>query len=376
MMRAIFILLCLFSSFVHAGEDTCQQRHCLAVVDAGSTGSRLHVYAYDLDDHNRPIQIEQVGLKRMSPGLANIELKNLDTYLTHLFSQAPEETIPVYVYATAGMRLVSHTKQQQYYQSIQQWFNHHPQWRLQDAKTISGKQEGIFGWLAVNYQLGVLQSDDKPLVSMMDMGGASIQIATPAEHLEAIDEQDLVQLNIYGRHVDLFVHSFLGLGQTEVSHHYLNAAHCFPYDYPLPNESKGQGDAEFCQQDISTLINSVHKVDRLVKPVLAANATASWYVVSGLGSLARNNSFDFGNNQFTSQSLLKQADKAFCQQSWHALSHQSDSNEYSLINCLSASYYYGLLVNGYGLSPNQLIHFMSDEEEPDWTLGVVLQLFN
>ncbi len=372
MMRVTFILLCLFSSFANAAAQVCQQRHCVAVVDAGSTGSRLHIYAYDLDGKNTPIQVDQIWLKKVKPGFASIELKNIDAYLADLFSKAPDQHIPVHFYATAGMRLVSQAKQQLYYQSLHNWFSTQNQWMLQDAKTITGKQEGIFGWLALNYKLGTLQSKDKPLVSMMDMGGASVQIAIPAEHSEAIDPKDLVQLDIYDRHVTLFVHSFLGLGQTEVSHHYLNAANCFPYDYPLPNESTGQGDAQSCQQDISKLINSVHDVNKLVNPVLIANSNPSWYAVSGLATLVKNGLFNFKNNQFTSQDMLQQADSELCHQSWQTLIKLNKYNDYTFIDCLNSSYYYGLLVNGYGLQPSQLVNFMSDEDEPDWTLGAVL----
>lgn len=369
----MLIFLCLYSSLVNAGILTCQHRHCVAIVDAGSTGSRLHVYAYDVDKKQFPLNIDEIWLNRVSPGLASVELKNLDTYLTTLFANAPQENIPVYFYATAGMRLVSSPKQQLYYQLLQNWFSTQASWILQDAKTITGKQEGIFGWLAVNYKLDTLQSSDKPMVGMMDMGGASVQIAVPAENTQGLESNDLVQLNTYGRHVTLFVHSFLGLGQTEVSHHYLNAPHCFPYDYILPNESIGQGDAQACQQDISSLINSVHHVERVVSPVLTANKKISWYAVSGLSTLVKNKLFHFNNNQFTSQEMLRQADNQFCHQSWPTLDKLPGQNDYTFINCLTASYYYGLLVNGYGIQPGEAVHFMPDEEEPDWTLGAVLQ---
>ena len=42
------------------------------------------------------------------------------------------------------------------------------------------------------------------------------------------------------------------------------------------------------------------------------------------------------------------------------------------LECLSASYYYALLVQGYGLMPKEQIHLAPGEPENDWTLGVVL----
>lgn len=377
MLRIIVMLGCLFSVItVHAGNvsQTCQERHCVAIVDAGSTGSRLHIYAYDLDEKKAPIQIEQLWSKKIKPGLATIEPKqeNIEAYVDELFAQAPEQNLPVYFYATGGMRLVSKPKQALYYQLIQQWFTMHPQWTLIDAKTITGQFEGALGWLAVNYNLGSLQDTDKPLVSVMDMGGASVQIALPVLHSNEISERDLMQMNIYGRHIELFVHSFLGLGQTEVSHQYFNSAPCFSNDYPLPNETRGQGDAITCQRDISYLINQVHQVNSLIAPVIAANPVSSWYAMSGLSTLVKNKLFNFSDNQFTNQALLQQADSELCQPSWNTLSNLYPDNDYTYINCLTSSYYYGLMVNGYGISPEQDIHYLPGDDEPDWTVGAVL----
>ena len=377
MVQVILILLCLLSSIVGfsaSSPSECLQKHCLAVVDAGSTGSRLHIYAYDLADDHTPIHINHVWSNKVTPGLASIDPKHIDAYFTMLFANAPKQTLPVYVYATAGMRLISQPIQQQYFTAIQQWFTQHTQWMLQDAKTITGKQEGLYGWLALNYALGRLQSDDKPLVNVMDMGGASVQLAMPVENMNAINPNDLVHLSIYNRHIALFVHSFLGLGQTEVSHHYLDTPHCFPYEYTLPSESMGQGDAQACQQDVSKLINSVHDVNDYINPIVRANAKTEtmWYATSGLGSLVKNKPFEFQDNQFTSHDMLQIADNKYCHAPWSELSHQPWYNKYTAIGCLSASYYYGLLINGYGLQPTDVIHFMPDNDEPDWTLGVLI----
>ncbi len=374
MLRIALILLCLLSTTANADAQRtrCQQRHCIAIVDAGSTGSRVYVYAYDLDLNKTPIKVDKLWSNKIKPGIANIEPKNIDAYLTHLFAQAPEQNIPVYFYATGGMRLVSQPKQQLHYNVIQKWFSTQSQWTLLDAKTITGKQEAIFGWLALNYKLGALQSTEIPLASVMDMGGASVQIAIPVEHTEAINHQNIVQIDVYDRHIKLFVHSFLGLGQTELSHHYFNNASCFPNEYPLPNEGRGQGDALTCQHDISKLINSVHDVNHIINPVITANPVITWYTLSGLGRLVKNKPFVFDNNQFTDRNMLKQANNELCKQSWQTLSTKYADTDYTYINCLTSAYYYALIVNGYGLQPDQVVNYMSDDDEPDWTLGAVL----
>lgn len=375
MMRAILILLCLSGNFAFCEPEgkICQLRHCLAIVDAGSTGSRLHIYAYNLDNNNTPFQIDKLWSKKTKPGFSNIDYENISAYLTNLFSQAPEKNIPVYFFATAGMRLETHTKQQLKYKALQEWFRTQPQWKLIDVKTISGKDEAIYGWLAMNYILGGLQSGEKPLVGLLDMGGSSVQIAVPVKKEDAIDPKDLVRLNIYGRQITLFVHSFLGIGQTQILHQFFYKDNCFPNNYPLSDETKGKGNASTCEQDISELLNLIHEVNSIVNPILTTNQGISWYTINGLESMVKNKPFDFRNQQFTSQSMLQQAEQKVCRQPWKALSRKYASNEYIHIECLLAAYYYALIVHGYGIPRNQTINYVSDKNAPDWTLGVVLQ---
>lgn len=368
------LLWSFFITFIHASV-LCQTHHCVAIVDAGSTGSRLHIYAYDLDAHHYPTNITPIWSKKVKPGFATIESSNatVDTYLANLFDGAPEQNIPVYFYATAGMRLVSAPKQQLYYDAVNHWFATHTQFNLVIAKTITGREEGILGWLAVNYTIGALQSADKPLAGVMDMGGASVQVTFPAPALEHSQSKDVMYVDIYDRHITLFTHSFLGLGQTQMSNQYLNDAACFSNGYRLPNGEDGVGDAVRCQGHVSKLVNEVHQVNEIVYPTLVNSNVSTWYVISGLSTLVKNEPFNFPDEQFTSQTLLTTADNQLCQPLWQTLLEQYPMNEYIYSNCLTASYYYALLVNGYGLAANQPIHYLPDSKDVDWTVGVLLQ---
>ena len=192
MRHLIIVLLCWCVAFnVNADGSVCQQQRCLAVVDAGSTGSRLHIYSYDLDSSNNPVAIHEQWSKKIKPGLATTapSLSAVNSYLNNLFNGAPKLTIPVYFYATAGMRLVPETKQQLYFQALQQWFESQTQWQLVEAKTITGSEEGILGWLAVNYNLGNF-SFDNSLVNVMDVGGASVQVTLPVQDGEKIEKRE------------------------------------------------------------------------------------------------------------------------------------------------------------------------------------------
>lgn len=370
----MFSFLVFFVSFsVNAADLNCQQHQCLAVVDAGSTGSRLHIFVFDRDQNKTPTNIKELWTKKVKPGLAMLELNQatMDSYLSSLFMGAPSDKMPLYFYSTAGMRLLSQPKQRQIYNEVENWFGKQSQWQLLSAKTITGSEEGLYAWLVINYQLGKLNADDNSSVGVMDMGGASVQIVFPVEKTEGISPSDLVEIDLYGKHRKLFIHSFLGLGQTEVSHQYLDLASCFSTGYQLTDGTAAIGDAANCEKEVSLLINDVHRVSSIVQPAKDQNPVSNWYVLGGMAELAQTQPFHF-EKQFTNETLIEQANSMVCQQQWPTLSVQYPNNEYLYGYCLFPSYYYALMVEGYGIQPNEAVNYVMDNQGGDWPLAVVL----
>lgn len=363
----------IFTAYASAKSVNCQTQQCLAVVDAGSTGSRLYIYAYERDKTNSPIHITELWHKKIIPGFASLEPKQneVSAYLGHLFSGEPQVKIPVYFYATAGMRLVSQQKQQQLYTLLKNWFAQQSQWQLMSAKTITGTEEGLFDWLAMNYQLGGFFNKEEVPLGVMDMGGASVQVIFPVEDKTGINYNDLYNFDLYGRHYSLFIHSFLGLGQTEVTHQFLDEGSCFANNYQLPTGEPATGDAYSCKGRIISLMNKVHHVSDIVQNAMKVNPITRWYVMGAIVPLAKSQLFQFTSQQFTSRGLLEQADRQICQQPWITLTAQYPDDEYLYGYCLYSSYYYALMVEGYGINSQQLINYATPEAD-SWTLGVVL----
>lgn len=380
MMRNwVMLLILLFSTTAVANADnsTCKEHTCIAVIDAGSTGSRLHVYAYDIANAT-PQNIKEIFSKKINPGISSVDTNQeaINQYLVKLFSltNITDVNIPVYFYATAGMRLLPQQKQQAIYDHIKKWFDSQPQWQLVKAKTITGKDEGVFGWLAVNYVLGTLTSESTQApVGVMDTGGASVQVTFPITDHQSINNNDQVELDINGQHLHLFVHSFLGLGQNELDHQFLDVPECFSKNYILTNSTLGQGSLYSCEQQTSALINSVHHVDKIVKSALDVNPVATWYGIGGIEYLVQTPPLLFLDSQFTMKQLADKANNEFCQKDWNELYANYPSNDYLFTSCLNSSYFYALFVDGYGINQNQPIHyFPSSQNSGDWTLGVVL----
>ncbi|PJD92492.1 MAG: multidrug DMT transporter permease [Legionella sp.] len=378
MLRHFFAFCCLIilNHAVFADDNPCKTKECIAVIDAGSTGSRLHIYAYEDNQHLHPESIKELWNKKIVPGLATTDSspKAIDAYLSHLLADAPIKKLPVYFYATGGMRLLPDNKQQLYYKQLSLWFEQHKEWSLLEAKTIPGEEEGLYDWLSVNYYLDTFNKEGQT-IGVMDMGGASVQIVFPVMSTEA-SEPGIKNITINNKHYSLYIHSFLGLGQTEVFNQFNQTKTCFSEHYPLSNGGEGQGDATSCADNIADLMNRTYQVKELIQPLLATQPVDSWYSIGGISYVADNPLFHFSNSQFTNQELLQQADNQLCHQQWDVINKQFPDNEYLPKYCLFSAYYYALMVNGYGLHPQQSIHYIPAEENIDWTKGVVLYLLS
>ncbi len=368
----IFLIgLTLLFTALASHADECTNSSCVMVIDAGSTGSRAHIYSYKKDNANNPINIHQVWAKKITPGLASLEVNDptINAYLNQLLSDTPATHLPVYLYATAGMRLLPKPNQDKIYTFIQHWFDNQDDWQLLSARTLKGDEEGIFGWLSINYQLDKLKTASET-VGVMDIGGASVQIIFPQKN-GSEDEANSLSLELYGQKISLFVHSFLGLGQTEVTHQFLDSPACFANNYELPSGIFAVGDAYLCRKEIATLLNQVHQVSTIVKPSLLSNSVNNWFIMGGIAFAAQSWPFTFTDSQLTPQAMLEQANNEICHQSWSYLTPRALENEQLYDYCLLGSYYYALLVDGYGLEATQSIAYNANSSA-DWTLGVIL----
>ncbi len=368
------ILIVLSSSFTaHSASQTdCTKHHCIAVVNAGSTGSRVYIYSYDLDSTHTPINITEVWNNSIKPGLANMmhEPSTVPSYLNKLFEQAPTYKLRVYFYATAGMRLVSKTDSNSVYNLIKKWFTQKKNLNLVDIRTISGEEEGFFDWLSVNYQLKRLNQDNQPLVAVIDIGGASTQIALPIHgNKKSIKKlPHLYSFSLYGKTLKIVSYSFLGLGENELLDGFKSYFPCYTQGYPLSAESKGTGNMLQCVQSISKKMNAQFSLNQ-IKTIVSHYPPKEWYLIGGITDMLKENNLSI-NDKFTNHEMASLSGKNLCQNNWSQLQKQYSGKELFKA-CAASSYLYSLLVNGYGLPIKQSIHLMPSNTNSDWALGVV-----
>ncbi len=110
-MWRFIIALTLSFTFINvcAKNALCEQQQCIAVVDAGSTGSRVHIYSYTLDENHEPTLIKERWSKKIKPGFATLAPtpKAVGNYLSLLFKDAPAQHMP-FIFTRQGACGYSH----------------------------------------------------------------------------------------------------------------------------------------------------------------------------------------------------------------------------------------------------------------------------
>ncbi|KAJ1964354.1 Golgi apyrase, partial [Dispira parvispora] len=187
-----------------------------------------------------------------SPGLSSYAGKphRLTEHLRPLLATAhavvPTSKVPhtpVYLYATAGLRLLPPMQQALLLDKSCQYFRQHSEFSIESCsnhfQVISGAAEGIYGWMAINYLLGGFTksgehrfypesatSSVKHTYGFLDMGGASTQIAfepTNQTHPQDLTTLTLRHLDGYAQIYRVFTTTFLGFGSNQARKRYVEA---------------------------------------------------------------------------------------------------------------------------------------------------------
>lgn len=187
--------------------------------------------------------IYRPGISAFSQNPEKLGPEHLRPLLDHALSVVPADAVkdtPIFLLATAGMRLLANTEQQNVLNNICSYIKDTTNFLLPDCsqhvQVIDGQTEGLYGWIATNYLLGGLD-DPKAhdhgkghhTYGFLDMGGASAQLAFAPNSTEAekhANDLTLLRLRgIDGKPFDfkVFVTSWLGFGVREARNRYVDA---------------------------------------------------------------------------------------------------------------------------------------------------------
>ena len=208
------------------------------MIDAGSTGSRIHVYRFNNCGPTPELENEEFQMTEKRKGGSGLSAypdnpegaaESLDVLMDVAMKSVPDEyksCSPVAVKATAGLRLLGQEKSQKILDTVRTRLEtRYPFPVVSKEKNgvviMEGKDEGVYAWITTNYLLGKIGGPDKtPTAAIFDLGGGSTQIVFQPTYpsfsngmREKMAEGDhKYDLNFGGRHFELYQHSHLGYG--------------------------------------------------------------------------------------------------------------------------------------------------------------------
>lgn len=213
----------------------------VSMIDAGSTGSRIHVYKFNNCGPAPELEGEILFKKTEkieggSSGLSAYKddpeaaAKSLDPLLDEALKVVPDKLkacSPIAVKATAGLRLIGKEKSEKILEAVRDRLEHkYPFPVVSKAENgvaiMDGSDEGVYAWITTNYLLGKIGGPDHSETSaVFDLGGGSTQIVfqpsfeglTSGGMPEKLAEGDhKYELDFGGRKFSLYQHSHLGYG--------------------------------------------------------------------------------------------------------------------------------------------------------------------
>lgn len=438
----------------------------IVIIDAGSKGSRVYVYNYLdtgylfknklLDKKIEGITAsgklpyvhrEERWVKKVRPGLSAFQSKvtgrNTEEaseiighkYLSKLLKRAkrivPKDQwsrTPLFLHATAGMRLLEKKDQQTILDATCRYIQKSSSFYVPDCHShvniIGGDEEGLYGWLAVNYLSESLVKDGK-LHGLLDLGGASTQLTFRPKDDELKDHKKhmmTVKLGTAGQtspdmQMQVYSKSFLGYGLHEMHIGYQDMLYheqgkkspvqdpCMPKDYEKSWKEDGekfvfQGTSEYdkcqdvvyetfaskdgisgcspsVQQEVSKCLLDETVPDFSFDYQNFYGVSGYWDTISHLLQLedSGDKSDDYERyGKVYSYPEIENETSTVCGLGWKELNKYRSADEEELSDlCFKSTYLLNLLHNGLGLDKGDTDSFKVNDQingfDFSWTLG-------
>lgn len=397
------------------------------MVDAGSSGSRIHAYKFNYCKATP--ELEHELFEQISPGLSSYgpraedAAQSLDQLLDIAMRTVPKylhTSTPIAVKATAGLRLLDGDQSHRIIDAVRHRLETKypfPIIKEEGVAVMDGGDEGVYAWITVNYLLEKINSLTKePTVAVLDLGGASTQIVFEPKVVNGhsvAQGKHRVPKNFNGNEYVLFQHSYINYGLNEARKQINN----YLIDNPIPNTHGVQlGQDEYLHpcMPVGSRLDYVHEgktvklvgvtdpdgeCRRVVHAIFYKNRACSQNPCSFNGvyqpSLAtafdsdiyafsyifdRISPFRLGSETATQDLTLQELEdltNRVC------VADESDFKEFDAVAeakgqlhdvkemCMDLTYIYGLLEYGYGIQKDRKINLTKKIKnyETGWCLG-------
>ena len=385
LLTAVFSTVLLCACHI-SGQDTALNYKIgyQIVIDAGSSGTRAHVYQIedggsmpritDLYEASNSVALSGFVNDPEAAGPTAIQplLNDVENFLSSTSYPIPASQVTTSVLGTAGMRTLSASDQARIYRGVSDTIAA-AKLPIGQVGTISGQLEGLYSWIDVNY----LQNNfnvPNATTGIVDIGGASAQVVFAAAGAasttpSATAQTLLVELNGYVYAV--VSATFLGLGQDSARDQMnagANSNQCYPTGYSNATIS-GAYHFSVCAKNYDLVLsNDGYAALQQIKTVPGFYRTP----FSGLNSVYYALSF-WNIAAHPSQQLLEQNISATCTTPYAQLSN-TYPGAYKLYNqCANATYIDRFLYADLALADNQLSALNNvNGHALNYTLGYVL----
>ncbi|XP_071768550.1 ectonucleoside triphosphate diphosphohydrolase 5 [Centroberyx gerrardi] len=194
--------------------------------DAGSTGTRIHVYTFIQTDSVELPVLDNEMFHSIKPGLsAYADSPEMGGHTVRMLLKVAKKTVPrlewkrtpVVLRATAGLRLLPREKAEALLDQVQDVFDESPFLVPDNSVSImNGTNEGILAWVSVNFLTGHLNVQNKKTVGILDLGGGSTQITFLPKLRKTVESAPTAdytaRFDMFNSTYELYTHSYLGNG--------------------------------------------------------------------------------------------------------------------------------------------------------------------
>lgn len=233
----LFVLVQYYYTYWYGGAS-----RFYVVLDCGSTGTRVYIYEALVNhnkNHNLPLVLRSYSEFRKKPkgqtgraydrmetepGLDKLvhneiglkaAVKPLIQWAEKQIPKKSHKSTSLFLYATAGVRRLPSSDSAWLLDNVWPILKNSPfQCEREWIKIITGMEEAYYGWIALNYQTGVLGAMPKRATfGALDLGGSSLQVTFETKK-PAHKETDL-NLSIGSVNHHLSAYSLSGYGLND-----------------------------------------------------------------------------------------------------------------------------------------------------------------
>ncbi|KAL0478804.1 ectonucleoside triphosphate diphosphohydrolase [Acrasis kona] len=399
-------MILLWLAFVLVVANTQAPTKCYGIMfDAGSSGTRIYVYNWPCRTKTSTPKVyvaDDAPNFQVRPGISSFASNtsgvgpSMDKLLEFASTIVPanqKSFTPIFLRATAGMRLLTIEQQTDILNAIRTYFRNSGYRFDSDswARVITGDEEGAFGWVAVNYLYNNIDLKTPPSATntVLDCGGASVQLTfsqpakTDPNNFYDVAFQDI-------RSYTLYTHSYLGYGNDQARKGVAKlfdtstgtiVSPCFNTGFNntnvLPDELKGvrvvgSGNYTQCRQLIREYMRlndscTLCSIQGNYQPAIPSTS-----VINGLNAYVFLADTLKVGEYYTLDKLGAVSDH-FCNLTWTD-AQASFKSDFLSTTCFQASLLVEMTMNGFKVAPSSVItarRFIGNSSVA-WTLGAIL----